>query len=85
MACARRLIIATLCQRTHPHAPARTPTRTHAHARARPHSHAHARTQRANQRDVTEEIEEERAKVEARTPLTQAVFAVWRAKKVRAR
>jgi hypothetical protein len=36
-------------------------------------------------RDMAEVIEEERAKVEARTPVTEATFAAWHAKKVEAR
>eukprot|EP00983_Pelagomonas_calceolata_P093625 1157795-Pelagomonas_calceolata.AAC.7 len=40
------------------------------------------RAQKANKKDAAEEIEEERAKVEARTPITQDVFKMWRAKKV---
>eukprot|EP00879_Flechtneria_rotunda_P000405 GHRR01000499.1.p1 GENE.GHRR01000499.1~~GHRR01000499.1.p1 ORF type:complete len:428 (+),score=188.99 GHRR01000499.1:217-1500(+) len=34
-----------------------------------------------NARDVTDMIEEERAKVDAKTPITQEVFAAWHAKK----
>ena len=34
-----------------------------------------------SRRDITEAIEEERAKVEARTPVTEATFAAWHAKK----
>mmetsp|Transcript_5976 Transcript_5976/g.10409 ORF Transcript_5976/g.10409 Transcript_5976/m.10409 type:complete len:446 (-) Transcript_5976:1004-2341(-) len=34
-----------------------------------------------NTRDVADEIEEQRAKIEARTPLTEQVFKVWRARK----
>lgn len=41
--------------------------------------------QKANKKDTAEEIEEERAKVEARTPITQEVFKMWRGNKVRAR
>lgn len=40
--------------------------------------------QAANQKDVAEQIEEERAKIEARTPITEEVFKVWRQRKVRA-
>mmetsp|Transcript_1528 Transcript_1528/g.3707 ORF Transcript_1528/g.3707 Transcript_1528/m.3707 type:complete len:434 (-) Transcript_1528:240-1541(-) len=41
--------------------------------------------EKANKKDAAEEIEEERAKVEARTPITQDVFKMWRAKKIEAR
>ncbi|WIA29932.1 hypothetical protein OEZ86_000031 [Tetradesmus obliquus] len=37
--------------------------------------------ERANAKDIAEVIEEERAKVEARTPITEQVFAAWHAKK----
>lgn len=35
----------------------------------------------ANKKSIEEEIEEERAKVDAKTPITQAVFEQWRQKK----
>lgn len=34
---------------------------------------------------MTEEIEEQRSKVEARTPITEDVFKAWRQKKIEAR
>jgi len=40
--------------------------------------------QKANRKDAAEEIEEERAKVEARTPITEEVFKMWRSKKASA-
>ncbi len=44
-----------------------------------------ARLQSRNQRDVAEQIEEERAKIEARTPITEDVFKAWRQRKVETR
>jgi hypothetical protein len=38
-----------------------------------------------NAKDVTEQIEEERAKVVARTPVTEDTFKLWHAKKVEAK
>lgn len=39
----------------------------------------------ANRRDVAEVIEEERAKVDAKTPITQEVFAKWHSERAAAR
>ncbi len=42
-------------------------------------------SQARNVKDIAEQIEEERAKIDARTPITQDVFKAWRQKKIEVR